>query len=176
VANRCGEERLRHDFQRQAHYVGVDVPRFARMPAVEHGVREVHHHHAVFLDLVELEGRLRQPPLSAPQLAFTGEESLAQHCRQHSSCTLVLDEVAMMAAQDVFDVLWMADDVGLHWPDADADDVSVFGQFTCHESERIATEIEEVADERNTLDERRKTFLIHFFLASTLSHWFAVSA
>jgi hypothetical protein len=58
----------------------------------------------------------------------------------------------MIAAQDVFDARRMADDVGFHWPDTDADYVSISGQVTCHESERIATHIKEAADERNTLD------------------------
>jgi hypothetical protein len=58
----------------------------------------------------------------------------------------------MIAAQDVLDVLRMADDVGFHWPDADTDDITIFGKVACHESQRIATQIEEVAEERNTLD------------------------
>jgi hypothetical protein len=47
-----------------------ELPTFSRLfPG-----RACHNHHAVFLDLVELKGRLQQPPLPAPQLAFPSLE------------------------------------------------------------------------------------------------------
>src|SRR5207302_5075876 len=102
----------------------MDFARLAGPPLLQHVLRARHHHLAVLLDLIELKSRLGQAALAAPGFSLAGQEALSQEVREHSG-SLVLDKVAMVPAEHLFDVVGMDEHVNGHRPDPYANNIAV---------------------------------------------------
>src|SRR5262249_21363549 len=81
--------------------------------------------------------------------------------RREQTSAAVLDEVVMVAAEDVLDVRGMGKHVVDHRPEADADDVAVFAGAASREAKRVAKEGDRVADEERARGGGRDTRFLH---------------
>ena len=68
------------------------------------------HGRAVGGDAAAVEGRLHQAPLPQPEVAFAGEQAVAEDERVEPQGE-VLDEVVVLRDEDFFDEVGMADQV-----------------------------------------------------------------
>ena len=91
----------------------------AVVPGREHPLGVLDHHRGISFDLLVLECRLGQPALPAPEVALARQESLA-HQRDQPPRQLVLHEVVRVGAQDVLDLLGVADQVSTQGSPASA--------------------------------------------------------
>ena len=78
VARSRAEQSPRHDLQREAHHVGVDVAGFAVPPGFAHRVGAIGHNFAVGGDAFAVEGGLRQFALPPPEIAFADEQAVPE--------------------------------------------------------------------------------------------------
>ncbi len=84
------EQCPRHDEQRQAHHLFVDVQSCAVLPGLQHPQAVFHHCVRIGFDASGVQGRLHQFALAFPELAVTGQQPVAQEPGQPAFFVLVV--------------------------------------------------------------------------------------
>ena len=142
-------QRLGRDAQRQRHHFEVDVADFAVLPAVEHAVRQPDHVRPVTQQLLAGEGGRGEPPVLLPVLAFGGEDALPEQGGDMPPDHPVLDEVAMVLDQDMLDVVGIVEKHRRPAGEIVADDVAEAQRGLRHETELVAPELQQIAENGN---------------------------
>src|SRR5208337_1589842 len=88
---------------------------------------------------VAMEGGLHHAALAEPEIAFAGEEAVAEEVAIRTE-DAALDEFFGAVDDNVFDVVGVKEEVGAEIEEAQADDIAVFAGGTGHEAQRVLTE------------------------------------
>src|SRR5215204_6224593 len=83
----------------------MDVAGLSRLPVLEHPDRMAHHRVTVAGKAMVAEGRSGQPTLLLPELTFAGQQLLSEQRRDMAPEKAVLDEVAVISDEDLFNVV-----------------------------------------------------------------------
>ena len=122
------EEHFRDDQQRETHELVMHVERVAISPLVEGVLGIAHHHVAIGRNAIPVERRLRETPLTKPEVALTGEEPVAEDAPDVSPEERMLDEVLVIGHQDLLDVLRIAEHERRPSREAQEGDLSVIAR------------------------------------------------
>jgi hypothetical protein len=145
------EQRLGGDAQGHRHHLGVDVARFAGPPARKHEFGVADHHIAVARDPLRVKRRCRQPPLPVPELALAGQQALAEDRPHLPEEQRKLDEVAMVPDQDIFRVVGIVEQHDRPAGQVQRDSIAVVPRPFEVVAQQVATEFEQVAEQRQSL-------------------------
>src|SRR5205814_5049931 len=98
-----------------------------------------------------MEGRLRQPPLSAPVIPFAGDQAISQQATQQTIVPAARI-VFLVVVEHAPDVVWVIEEVDERRPDARAEHIAEPLARPKLIAERVAQEfLEQTIRERNPL-------------------------
>src|SRR5262249_45625688 len=117
-------------------------------PAGEATSGVVGHHLAVGRDALPVKGRLDEPALAKPELAFGEEQAVARQLPQEQTHPGTLDEVAVLRDEHVFDGIRMVDEESTARADANRHEVAVVPGAPGIEAELIAPELATAAEQK----------------------------
>src|SRR5919109_4012936 len=80
----------------------------AVVPLIERALRVVHHDVPVRGDTLAVERRLRQSPLSPPEVALACQQAVAEDPANVPPKEPMFDEVLVLRHEDLLDIIWMA--------------------------------------------------------------------
>ena len=140
------EQRLGDDLKGQPHQVVLDVARLAGGHDLEHPLGVVDHDVGVRGDPVAVEGRLRQLPLSAPEVPLAGQQAVSQRPLGIPKA-VVLDELPVLIDEHLLDQVGMVDEPDRARAEPHRDDVAVLPLPARERRQPIATELPEVPGE-----------------------------
>ena len=100
---------------------------------------QVGHGGCVVGNAVAMKGGLHHAALAEPEIAFAGEEAVAEEMAIGAE-DAALDEFSGVVDDNVFDVVGVKEEVGAEVEEAQADDVAVLPGGAGHEAERVLAE------------------------------------
>src|SRR5579875_1235617 len=145
------EQCLGGDGQRQFPHLNVQIADFAVVPSIDLPLGAGRHVRGVGQDAFALKDRLNQPPLPQPELAFTGQQTVAQEQAIHAQ-GIMLGEIAAM--QYLFDERRVIDKPDTLKPKAHAGAVAVGTGAVQVEAERIMAHLRQIAAEKMAFGSR----------------------
>jgi hypothetical protein len=133
------EKRFTDDLEGETHHGVVKIESLAGLPGLNEAGSALGHRGSVVRDAVAVEGRLHHAALPEPEVAFAGEQSVAEQVAIRAE-DAAFDEFAGVVDDDVFDVVGVEEEVGAKVEEAETDDVAIFACDTGHEGEGIPAE------------------------------------
>ena len=149
------EQRLGRHPQRQRHHLGVDVQRLTVGQPLAAAQRVRRHRLAVGGDALPVERGLGEAALAGVELAFAGEQPFAQE-ELGPLDPLALRERVLVGHQHVLDVIGVAQEEHVVAAEAVEADVAVGPRALEKEAQRVAPEVQDVAEEGQPRRARRE--------------------
>jgi hypothetical protein len=118
------------------------------LPPGEHPLSLSDHHLAVAGKTVACEGGSREAALAVPEVTFTRQKTFAEHSRDLPPEEAVLDEVAVILDEHVFNKLGITDQKHGPCAETQSDDIAVFTVALREEAQRITGEMAEMSQNR----------------------------
>jgi len=115
------------------------------LPPGEHPLRLSDHHLAVAGKPLTCEGRSREAALAMPEVTFACQETVAEHSRDLTPEEAVLDEVAVILDEHVFNKLGITDQKHGPCAETQSDDITVITVALREEAQRITGEMAEMS-------------------------------
>ena len=122
------------------------------------------------------EGRSRQPALLLPELTFAGQQPLSEQRRDMAPEKAVLDEVAVISDEDLFNVLGPVQEQSRPRPEPHPDHVPVLAGARRQEAQGIARQFDEAANKGQAFRTRRTPVHEDPSFVASVSHGSALSS
>jgi hypothetical protein len=151
------EQRLGGDAQCQGHAVRVHVTQVAGLPVLEHTRGVPDHGVAVRGKPLGVKGRSSESALTMPKLAFAREQAAAEDRVDVAKEEGKLDEVVRVPDQHVLGVVGVVQQHGRPNAQAQGHDIPVLSRPFAVVAKSIASELQQVAEERQPLGSGRPT-------------------
>ena len=140
------EEGFGDDLESEIHHVGVNVARFTGLPSCEHRCGGLGHDLRIGDDVFVAEGRLDEFSLRLPELAFAGEQAVAEDGAE-GAVVARLEEICLVLDEDFLDAVGMDDEADGDVEETEEDDIAIFAGAAGEEAAPVAAHGEGVAEE-----------------------------
>jgi hypothetical protein len=125
------------------HHLFVHVDGLAITPRLERAFREGDHHLPVGGNPLSVKGGLGEPPLSPPEPALAGQETLTEQAPVSLEDSR-LGEIAIILDEHVLDQVWIREQVQVLAHEAQPDYVTVLSSATGKEAQGVSRVLPQV--------------------------------
>src|SRR3954463_5704931 len=160
----------------QSHQLAMDVADLSSLPALDGPDGMAHHRVAVAGKAMVAEGGSGQPALLLPDLTFAGQQPLSEQRRDMAPEKAVLDEVAVISDEDLFNVLGPVQEQGRPRPEPHPDHVPVLAGAHRQEAPGIARQVDEAPNKGQAFRTRRPPVQEGPSFVAAVSHGSALSS
>src|SRR5690348_1439191 len=152
---RRAKQRSHRDHERQLHHFARNVSHFAKFPCTRMCLRAFHHRRGVFINSAAMKRRLRQSPLSPPEVAFADEQPLAEQRSSHASRQFAFVEFGVLHHENLLDQIRIVQQDALLPRHDKTHEIAVLARHARQHTQRIAPHSQRKAQKRQSLRPRR---------------------